>query len=253
MRALLVDDEPALLDALQRSLRRLRRGWGVCVAPGAQRALAMMDADRFDAVVTDMRMPSMDGAELLRACQERDVIRFVLSGQTALEGALRSVSSAHRFLSKPSSVDALVAALEEAHTALAPVDAAARARLAAIACLPCGAEAQASVSMLLSRGAALDVVAGAIASDVGMSAKVLQLVNSSYFGGGASIACPREGAARIGVALLEAMNAAGVFPVGPLGRGPGPGERLVDAASDILSPIGARLGPALFGLWGIPH
>ena len=107
--------------------------------------------------------------------------------------------------------------------------------------------------MLLARGAALDVVAGAIASDVGMSAKVLQLVNSSYFGGGASIACPREGAARIGVALLEAMNAAGVFPVGPLGRGPGPGERLVDAASDILSPIGARLGPALFGLWGIPH
>ena len=53
---------PLLLDGLQRSLRPLRKEWNAAFAAGGEEALAVLEREPFDVIVTDMRMPGMDGA-----------------------------------------------------------------------------------------------------------------------------------------------------------------------------------------------
>ncbi len=72
-------------------------------ASSGPRALELLEPSRFDVVVSDKRMPGMDGAQLLAEIKKRcpDTLRFILSGQS--EGAVdyRSIREAHQFLSKP--------------------------------------------------------------------------------------------------------------------------------------------------------
>ena len=65
MRVLFVDDEPRVLEAIQRMLFDAAGDWEVTTAASGPEALSILDASRFDVIVTDMRMPGMDGVELL--------------------------------------------------------------------------------------------------------------------------------------------------------------------------------------------
>ena len=97
-RVLFVDDELRILDGLKRSLRGQRLKWEMAFASGGDAALALMETARFEVIVTDTRMPGIDGASLLTKVCERhpQVVRIVLSGQTDLSTALRVVPVAHQ-------------------------------------------------------------------------------------------------------------------------------------------------------------
>ena len=115
-RILFVDDERAVLEAMQRSFRRR---FDVVIAGGGVDGLAMLETDPTIAVViSDMRMPGMDGAELLARIQERHptTVRIVLSGYAELEVAVRAACVAHVFLAKPCPPDDLRATLARACT-----------------------------------------------------------------------------------------------------------------------------------------
>src|SRR5215216_3670691 len=102
-RILFVDDEQNLLDGLQNLLRKQRAIWDMHFALGGKAALAELEAAPFHVIVSDMRMPGMDGAELLARVQ-RDypsVARIVLSGHAERETVLRALPVTHQFLSKP--------------------------------------------------------------------------------------------------------------------------------------------------------
>src|SRR5689334_1079130 len=102
-RLLFVDDEPMVLSGLRRALHSMQKEWEMefVASPGA--ALERLDEARFDAIITDMRMPIMDGAQLLEQVKQShgEVVRVVLSGQSEMEAVLRSIAPAHQFLSKP--------------------------------------------------------------------------------------------------------------------------------------------------------
>ncbi len=102
-RLLFVDDEAMILDGLRRALHGMRGEWEMHFVDSAAAALQALDKQAYDAIVTDMRMPLMDGAQLLEAVKQRhpEMIRMVLSGQSSRAAVLRSISPAHQFLSKP--------------------------------------------------------------------------------------------------------------------------------------------------------
>jgi len=85
-RVLLADDEPRILEGLRRKLRSQRNEWDMAFAPGGETALAIMEATPFDVIVSDMRMPEMDGDTLLTQVRNMhsQVVRIALSGHTEL-------------------------------------------------------------------------------------------------------------------------------------------------------------------------
>jgi CheY-like chemotaxis protein len=111
---LLVDDEARVAQALGRAIRPYAPRWTMLVAAGgidALRLLAQADGRRIDAIVSDRRMPGMDGIQLLRETQRLHprLARVLLTGS----GALREHAVAHRVLRKPCPPSVLIAVLDQ--------------------------------------------------------------------------------------------------------------------------------------------
>lgn len=108
-RVLFVDDEPKVLTGLENALFRHRGAWDLTFATDPRAALQIVEGGTVDVIVSDMRMPEMDGAQLLTAVQEKQpqVVRIVLSAFAEFEATLRAVPVAHHFLLKPCDADTL--------------------------------------------------------------------------------------------------------------------------------------------------
>lgn len=182
---LFVDDEPRVLDALQRTLRPQRKLWDMTFVASGDEALTQFENKRFDVIVTDMRMPGMDGAALLQQVRERypGAIRIVLSGDFEMTAALRAVPVAHRFLAKPCDPEKLKEAIDRACAiALILPDASIRRIAGAVGRLPAMPKTTAALLAAIERPeVSLDEVSHIIEQDVAITAKILQLVNSAFF------------------------------------------------------------------------
>src|SRR4051812_15926644 len=181
-RILFVDDEQQILSSLRMVLRRDNSRWEMVFADDPEVALAEAARHPFDLIVSDMRMPVMDGARLLSIVQERwpTTVRFILSGHAELETVLRALPSMHQFLAKPVTPAVLRATIERG-LALADgcEDPRIREAIARIGRLP-------SPPVLFRAFTALaddphstlrDVVA-LVETDPGLAAKLLQLASS---------------------------------------------------------------------------
>ncbi len=110
-RVLFVDDEVAVLDGLR---RQLRKRFEVLTATGGEEALQLLATAEqpVTVLVSDMRMPEMDGATLLGRVRKEhpDVVRLLLTGQADTQSAIAAVNegSIHRFLTKPCPPEVLV-------------------------------------------------------------------------------------------------------------------------------------------------
>lgn len=100
---LCVDDEPNILSSLRRTLRPL--GCRVRLANGGREGLELMEQERVDLVISDMRMPEMDGAAFLAEVARRwpATTRILLTGYADLESTIDAINKGHiyRYLSKP--------------------------------------------------------------------------------------------------------------------------------------------------------
>jgi HD-like signal output (HDOD) protein/ActR/RegA family two-component response regulator len=184
-RILFVDDEPMVLSGLQRSLRPMRLEWEMVFAAGGNEALAAMDQQPFDIIVTDMRMPGMDGAQLLEEVQKRSplTLRMVLSGQSDRETILRSVNPAHQFISKPCEGEELKSRLIRAF-ALKDLlqNPGLRGLVSKLDNLPSLPAAYLELTQELRRpDPDLRKIDELIGADMAMTAKILKLVNSAFF------------------------------------------------------------------------
>jgi response regulator RpfG family c-di-GMP phosphodiesterase len=100
---LFVDDEPNILSALQRLFRPL--GYRILTAPGGAAGLEILAREKVDLIISDMRMPEMDGATFLEQAAQRwpHVVRILLTGYADLGSAVAAVNKGniYRYLSKP--------------------------------------------------------------------------------------------------------------------------------------------------------
>jgi len=184
---LFVDDEPNVLSGLRRALRPLRERWNMEFVSSGDEALQRLDMSPFHVVVSDMRMPGMDGAQLLNEVLQRHphVIRIILSGYSDREMIMRSVGATHQYLNKPTEPDILQQAIDGAIglASLLDDEPALMPLIARIKTLPTIPRLYENVrAELTSDDPSINRLANVIAGDPSMTAKVLQLVNSAFFG-----------------------------------------------------------------------
>jgi len=197
-------------------LRGFRDEWDMDFAESGAEALARLAEAPFDVIVSDMRMPGMDGAQLLGEVMRLypDMARLVLSGQSEQETIMRAVGPAHQYLSKPCDPEVLKVTVARA---CALRDKLSQSQLkglvSQVTSLPSLPNIYtALVEELQSPEASIQRVAELISRDVGMSAKLMQLVNSSFFGLPRRVESPSHAATMLGLNLLGPLVlSAGIF------------------------------------------
>ena len=208
-RVLFVDDEPLVLEGLQRMLFNMRREWEMRFAHGGHEALRMMAEAPADVVVSDMRMPEMNGAELLNEIMRRHpkAVRFILSGYSDMEMIMQCVSGTHQFLSKPCDGETLrnvVGRALEMDSWLNNDNV--KALVSKMGTLPSLPSLYFEVMKELGAPeTTLDLVGATIAKDPGMTAKILQLVNSAFFGLCRQISDPTEAVLQLGLETIKSL------------------------------------------------
>lgn len=208
-KVLFVDDEPNVLDGLRRMLRALRHQYDMQFASGGREALELMATERFDVVISDMRMPGMDGAELCERIQKEypHTIRIMLSGQADEQAILRTVGVVHQFLAKPCDPEVLKAILIKT-AALQDIlgDGSLKNIISQIHFLPSLPAIYDKLRKAVS-GTEVDInhIGKIIEEDVAMSAKVLQLVNSAFFGVYAKVNSPSRAVQLLGLDTVKAL------------------------------------------------
>jgi response regulator RpfG family c-di-GMP phosphodiesterase len=113
---LCVDDEANIVNALKRLFRPL--GYRVVTAPGGQAGLDIITSETVDVVISDMRMPEMDGAQFLERVKaiSPDTVRILLTGHADVESAVAAINKGgvRRYVSKPWNDQDLLMAVQDA-------------------------------------------------------------------------------------------------------------------------------------------
>jgi HD-like signal output (HDOD) protein len=182
---LFVDDERPLLDGLRSRLHSLRGKWNMEFVESGALAIERMQEQPFDVIVSDMRMPAMDGAKLLEIVSERwpQTIRIVLSGYAELEQTVRLVPFAHQYLSKPCQPKQLENVIDRClrlHEMLnEPRLRSVVGRIRTLPSLP--SVYVALQNIVKDDNVTLSDVAKLVSADSALAARVLQIVNSAFF------------------------------------------------------------------------
>ena len=206
---LFVDDEEMVLQGLQRSMRAMRNDWDMTFVDSGAKALAFLEMTPVDVVVSDMRMPGMNGAQLFDEVMKRfpQTVRLILSGHADQELILQCVGSTHQFLSKPCDPEVLRATVRRA------IELEGSVKNVHLQQLVARMENLPSIPSLYSEivekmndpDAALEDVGVIIAKDPGMTAKILKLVNSAFFGLRREVSNPTDAAAFLGLDTIKSL------------------------------------------------
>ncbi|HVS17902.1 MAG TPA: HDOD domain-containing protein [Planctomycetota bacterium] len=208
-RILFVDDENLILDGIRRSLFGLRKQWQMEFCDSPRRACELLREHDYDVVVSDMRMPGMDGSQFLGevAKTRPNALRVILSGQSDMEATMRSAVIAHQFISKPcdgNSLDEVLSRTIRLHALLEDLEL--RSMVSGIKGLPGPPRTyQALATLLTNPDVDLDQVAGVVEQDIGLIAKTLQLVNSSFFGLARRVSSVRDAVSILGLNRIKSV------------------------------------------------
>lgn len=183
---LFVDDEPNILDGLRRLFYSMKNEWDIFYVSSGKDALKLMEAKEIDLIFSDMKMPEMDGAVLLEEIKKRKpgTIRIILSGHSDKDLILRASKSAHQFLAKPCNADIIKATIRKViylkkyiqNRSLITI-------IGGVEELPCIPELYFELEREInSSRVSLKKISDIVSQDVTMTAKILQLVNSAFFG-----------------------------------------------------------------------
>ena len=206
---LFVDDQPELLRSIRRALAEMTCDWDMQFAEGGQQALTLLQRGTYDVVVSDLLMPGVDGISLLNAVMKKypKTIRIVLSGASDEETKLKSVSSSHQLLAKPVEMAELKSTLLRALTLRDKLGNKALTDLVGkTISLPRLSSLYVElVKEIQSPDSKLSTIGTIISKDVGMTAKILQLVNSAYFGLRTRVSSVQHAARLLGLETIKAL------------------------------------------------
>jgi len=206
---LFVDDDPNVLEGLKRNLNPMKDYWEMLFVKDAKNALEILEKEVFDVILSDLRMPGMDGSQLLEQVKFKypRMVRIILSGHTDKETILKSVKSAQQYIPKPCEKEFLISTIARAcslrdilHSQVL------KGLLGRIDTMPSIPAIYAKVMKVLNSEDTSAASAGEIiAQDMGMATKVLQLVNSSFFGMSRHISSVKEATVLLGIDVVKTL------------------------------------------------
>ncbi|MCE3003538.1 MAG: response regulator, partial [Xanthomonadaceae bacterium] len=206
---LFVDDEPDVLEGIENHLYAIRSSWRARFAHSGDEALALLDRRTADVVVSDMRMPGMDGATLLAKVRQQNpsAVRIILSGETGAKGFLRAAACAHQVLAKPCDIAALQRLVTETlalQRQLADPDlVAAINQLTVLPCLP-AISARLEDVLRDERSFTQDVV-DLLEQDPAIVCRILHVANSPFFRGAGEVTDLHSAVTRLGHDLIRGL------------------------------------------------
>ena len=208
-RILFVDDETMLLDLYKLVFEHEADQWSINFAPGGKEALELMDEEPVDVLVSDMRMPGMSGAELVQETMKRHpkTSRLIMSGYADSEQIAQCLGATHQFIAKPFELSVLRGTIGRVCALDAwLMDDTLRTLVAQMRSLPSLPSLYFRIMDALgSPDSSIEQIGGIIASDPSMTAKILQLVNSAFFGIARRISNPVEAVQFLGVGRVRSL------------------------------------------------
>ena len=209
VRMLFVDDEPAVLNILKLAMRPMAGEWDMHFVEDGRAALALMQQQPFDVVISDMRMPDMTGAQLLNHVfqQHPRTVRMILSGYSDLQDVISTVGLAHQFIHKPCNLMDLRGNLQRIadlkrrlnHDELLTV----AGRLTHVPSIP--DLYLEMLKALQSPTASAQNIADIASRDPALSAKLLQMANSAFFGFNRTVYSVAEAVQYLGVGVIQSL------------------------------------------------
>ena len=204
---LLVDEDILILNALKRSLRRFKDQWEVFYAQSPSAALEQLDQDTIDVLITEVRLTSADSELFLRSFLKRHphASRIVLTGYTSWDAIFKFAGLAHQLLAKPWSDQTLNETLQRADliSGMLSNDKLKRT-LHLIENFPSIPSVYLELSEKLESGeTSVEEVAEIIIRDPSLTLKLLQIVNSPFYGLPMPVSDPQKAVALLGLDIVK--------------------------------------------------
>lgn len=208
-RILFVDGEQAVRDSIKRLIRPFALEWDAIFVPGAQAALEQLAQCPADVVVTGLDLGDMDGPQFLKTLTDRhpQVVRIVYAPPADQPLVMQCAASAHQFITRPCEAEILRDSVNRAFDMESSVRRERINRLVErmdnIPSLP-NLYLQ-LVEKLQDPECSLDEIGAIIARDISMTARILKLVNSAYFGLRRRVSSAQEAVNYVGVDTVKAL------------------------------------------------
>lgn len=207
---LFVDDEVNVIKGMMRMLNSAPGDYQYLFAGSGSEALDVLGHNQVHMVVSDIRMPGMDGAQLLERVMKLypNTIRIILSGHSEIAMNLKAAGVAHQFLVKPCESEILLHTIEKSFYLRDFVHSEEMVRfITGLNALPSMSTSFRSLMKELnSKDPSLKRVGEIISEDLTMTAKVLQLVNSAFFGIPRRVGNARQAVTLLGINTLKALT-----------------------------------------------
>jgi HD-like signal output (HDOD) protein/CheY-like chemotaxis protein len=206
---LFVDDDERVLRGIRRTMRTTHPDWEMSFAGDSEEALQQLEESGADVIVSDAQMPGVDGLALLQLVRMRypETARIMLTGQVKKEQTYEAVGLVHQFLAKPVPPTELQAAIDRAlHLRGLLDDHTLRSVVSRMRALPSQPDVYTRLMRAVrSEDVGLDEIAGIVEENPSVAARVLQLVNSAFFGLPRPTASIKEAVVFIGTKTLRTL------------------------------------------------
>lgn len=182
---LFIDDHENILQSLRLSLRSMRHEWEMSFAASGTAGLDMFQQVWPDVVVTDMRMPDIDGSHVLRDIQKRkpDVGKIILSGYSDKETVIRNLQLANAYLSKPCKTQDLITAIRNTLRANEIIlNPRIKNIIAEIETIPSNSAVyERLVDELENDNSSPGLISEIISQDIALSSNIIRIINCTFF------------------------------------------------------------------------
>ncbi len=206
---LFVDDDLDILQGYKNMLFTMRKKWELFLAPSVTKALEILNNNKIDIIIADLKMPGLDGNDLLNIVKEKwpKIIRIVLSGQQDYSQILTTTQNAHQFLSKPCDGSMMKAKIQLTYMLQGYMrDQKLKEIISGLDNLPTLPKIYLDLEKALSsERSSMKEIAGIISHDITITAKILQLVNSAFFGLPTTIANISQAVQYLGINIIKSL------------------------------------------------